>query len=119
VISEHPYFIYNNAPAERFRNNFDDLIRYVNETGKPLLVTETGWGSLSDSTRVESLHVELSNCVDHKAGFLIHALNHSLVADLHRPEYGPVSSPGYMACIEEDGSLRPGHEIIRDYLKAK
>ncbi|KAA6324203.1 hypothetical protein EZS27_026442 [termite gut metagenome] len=119
IISEHPYLIFNNAPAERYRNNFDDLIRYVNETDKSLLVTETGWGDLSDSKRVESLHIELSNCVEHKAGFLIHALNHSLVSDLHRPEYGPVGGAGYMACIEKNGSLRPGHEMIRDYLKAK
>jgi hypothetical protein len=118
VISEHPYLIFNNAPEKRLRGNFDNLVRYANETGKPLLVSETGWGSLSDKKRVESLRIELSNCVDHKAGFLIHALNHSLVAELHRPEHGPVSIPGYMACIEKDGSLRPGHGIIRDYLRA-
>jgi hypothetical protein len=85
-----------------------------------VIASEIGWGAgADDAARVKNLHVELSTCLEHKIGFLIHALCHSPVSDLHRPEYGPMLGPGYMACIEKDGSLRAGHEIIRDYLKAK
>jgi hypothetical protein len=81
------------------------------------LVPEVGWGDLIDAKRIEKLQIELSAINERQIGWLIHALCHSPVADLHCPEYGPVRGPGYMACIEPDGSLRPGHEIIRDFLK--
>jgi len=41
-----------------------------------------------------------------------HMLNHSLVADGHRAEYGVVSEAGFMGCIEADGALRAGHGVI-------
>ena len=42
-------------------------------------------------------------------------LNHSLVGDGHRPEFGVVSEAGFMGCIEADGTLRAGHEAINHF----
>jgi len=53
--------------------------------------------------------------VERKTGFMIHVLHHSLVADCHRAEFGPVSEVGFMGCIEADGTLRAGYESIRKY----
>ena len=108
LFSVHPYFGLKNSPVET-----------ANKFNKPLVASEAGWGSLDDAERIERMHVELSSCVNRNVGFLIHALSYSRVADLHLPEDGPVGGAGYMACINKDGSLRPGHEIIRDYLKYK
>ena len=64
---------------------------------------------------VEVMKVELSAFRERGLGFVAHLLHHTLVADGHRPEYGPISEAGYMAFIEADGSLRPCHEIFNDY----
>ena len=48
-------------------------------------------------------------------GWLAYVLHHSLIADAHRLEFGPVGGPGNLAFIEADGSLRPGHEIFNAY----
>lgn len=107
LLSTHPYFGFKNS----------DLIDHANNAGKPMIASEIGWGKLDDAERVELLHAELSSCIDRKVGFLIHALSYSRAADLHHPEDGPVGAPGYMACVEKDGAIRPGHEMIRNYLK--
>ena len=91
----------------------DAFVEFANRVRKPMLAGETGWGSLADETRLQTLHGELSSLVDRKVGFLIHVLNHSLVADCHRREFGPVSEVGFMGCFEADGSLREGYESIR------
>jgi endo-1,4-beta-mannosidase len=123
VLSIHPYCnpSGDSKPNPDAHNNWvGQLIAVANEAGKPAVASETGWGvGADDAARAERLHIELGACVNHKAGFMVHALYHSPVADIHRPEYGPITGPGYMACIERDGSLRPGHEMIREYLRAK
>ncbi|MDR1290396.1 MAG: hypothetical protein LBK06_04260, partial [Planctomycetaceae bacterium] len=129
ILGPHPYFSYrkpdnyNQNPKEYddkiadYKNYLNNFVQFANEVNKPIVVTEIGWGDVIDAKRIEKLQVELSSVNERKIGWLIHALCHSPVADLHRPEYGPVQGPGYMGCIEPDGSLRPGHEIIRDFLK--
>lgn len=47
--------------------------------------------------------------------WLVYLLNHSLIADAHRPEFGPLSMPGNLAFIEADGSLRPGHDVFNEF----
>jgi hypothetical protein len=122
LLSVHPYYwpLYSKTP-EDYRKKVNKAIQAANEAGKPMLASEIGWsdGGEDDIRRMELLNVELTAMTESKMGFTIHALNHSLVADLHRAEYGPVNEAGYMACIEKDGSLRKGHEKIREYLKAK
>ncbi|HPU86392.1 MAG TPA: hypothetical protein PLE60_13775 [Candidatus Latescibacteria bacterium] len=93
----------------------DAFVEFANRVGKPMFAGETGWGSLDDDVRLETLHQELSSLVERKTGFMIHVLHHSLVADCHRAEFGPVSEVGFMGCIEADGTLRAGYESIRKY----
>ncbi len=53
------------------------------------LATECCWGSLDDAERAKIVATELSQLRDRNLGFLAHVLHHSLVADCHRPQYGP------------------------------
>ena len=86
------------------------------KVGKPVLATESCWGSLDDGERARIVATELSELRDRNLAFLAHVLHHSLVADCHRPKYGPVSGAGYMAFIEQDGSLRPHHDIFNTFV---
>jgi len=54
-----------------------------------------------------------------KVGWTYHAMWESPVADLHRIEFGtpgPNTAGGYMGCINRDGSLRPHHGAINDFM---
>jgi endo-1,4-beta-mannosidase len=118
VLLIHPYYIYgleNLEEKKNFTNFLDKCIEFHKNSGKPMLVTETCWGSLDDYSRVENIKYTLSELKKRNFGWLVHALNHSLVIDLHREQYGPVGSPGFMGFIEADGSLRPGHEIFNKF----
>lgn len=117
VITWHPYYAWNSwiKTPERFGRDLDEIVDFINSTGKPALVTETGWGAMDDARRAEVLRVELGALRERGIGFLAHLLHHTLVADGHRPEYGPISQAGYMAFIEADGRLRTAHEVFNDY----
>ena len=93
----------------------DEAVDFAKQVNKPLLVTETCWGALDDNKRAETMKVELDALKARKIGFLAHVLHHSMVADCHRPEYGPTVESGYMAFIERDGSLRKHHEMFNEY----
>ena len=108
VIMIHPYFADKN-------DKLPDIIRFAAEIGKPVLATECGWGELDDAKHVELVRADLETLTKLNLGFLIHALYESPVGDLHRPDLGPISSAGYMAFINRDGTLRNGHEIFNDY----
>ena len=114
-LSDHPYF----ATPDRLKManaRLNRSVRYANAVKKPLLATEICIGRMDDMAHAQVFQDDLPHFNARKIGFLIHALWHSRVADLHRPEYGPVCAPGYMACIEPDGTLRKGHEVINQYL---
>ncbi len=82
---------------------------------KPLISTECCWGSLDDGVRVKRIRDELGALKKYKIGFFPHALYESYVADLHRPQYGFVDTPGYMAFINMDGTLRSGHDVYNAF----
>jgi hypothetical protein len=120
VLTTHPYYIWNrdNTPTsteEGFREFVDEAVRFANEVDKPLLGNETGWGALDDRKRAETLEVELGTQAEAGIGFTAHLLHHTPVADGHKPPYGPVSDPGYMAFVDPDGSIRPHHEVFNEY----
>jgi len=117
VITIHPYHAWNAWVKDKkeFERLLDDSVSFANKKDKPLLVTETGWGALDDKKRSETLAFELGELKRRDIGFIVHLLYHTLVADGHRPEYGPISGAGYMAFIELDGSLRPYHEVFNEY----
>ncbi|MBT9150969.1 MAG: hypothetical protein DDT40_01150 [candidate division WS2 bacterium] len=117
AITIHPYYAWNawvkdKKDLEKF---LDEAVAFANQVNKPLLATETGWGALGDKKRAETLVFELDTLKERDIGLIAHLLHHTLVADGHRPEYGPISQAGYMAFIEANGSLRPYHEVFNDY----
>lgn len=117
IITIHPYYAWNEWVKEKkqLETFLDESVSFANEVNKPLIATETGWGALDDKKRSETLAFELGELNKRNIGFTVHLLHHTLVADGHRPEYGPITAAGYMAFIEEDGSLRPYHEIFNEF----
>jgi hypothetical protein len=116
ILNFHHYWPGGDADADEWRARLDQCVDLREKTGKPLFCSELGWGSLDDAKRVEILKFNLKELNLRNIGWFIHALAHSRIADLHRPEAGPVRGPGAMHCIEPDGSIRPGHKVINDYL---
>lgn len=117
VITFHPYFAWNawvSTPLQ-FESFLDEAVAFGKSVAKPMLATETGWGALDDKKRSEVLAVELGALSKRGLGFCAHLLHHTLVADGHRPEYGPISLAGYMAFVEKDGSLRPHHDVFNAF----
>ncbi len=117
VLTPHCYYAEGLWTKDEvaFRTTVDAAVSFARKVGKPLFAGETGWGSLDDAERVRFLRVELRELTERNMGFCIHMLNHSLVGDGHRPEYGVVSEAGFMGCIEADGNLRTGHEAINEF----
>jgi hypothetical protein len=114
----HPYFMAeqdDQKAKEEFYNLLDDYVEISKKADKPLLVTETCWGSLDDQWRVENMKFTLKELKKRNIGWLAHALHYSLVADLHYSEDGPVGPPGNLAFIEKDGSLREGHGVFNEF----
>jgi hypothetical protein len=122
VLSIHPYFQWNGSESQGematksgFEKYLDDCVTFAREADKALLASETVWGARDDGKHVEVMHYTLGELVRRDIGFTVHALNHSLVSDLHRDEYGPVGHPEWLHFIEADGSLRAGHEAFNDW----
>ena len=127
IITFHPYAVgaVVMAPSGQFEFSpeicqgtelcLDHHLALAEEKGKPLLVTETCWGSTNDKHRVEIIKYILGELKKRKIGWLAYVLHHSQIADAHRAEFGPVGHPGNLSFIEADGTLRPGHEVFNDY----
>lgn len=114
VHAVHPYWI-PNIPAEKHAENFAKMVEILERLGKPAIATECCWGTNSDETRVKYIRHELGLLKQAGIGFLPHALHHSPVADLHRPVPGRKWQTMYMAFIEPEGSIRPGHEVFNEF----
>lgn len=122
-ISFHPYYIPNPHPVVRlavdtpegFVAFLDEIVAFAAEKGKELLANETVWGANDDEKRVEILRITLSELKKRKLGFMAVGLHHSLTADLHSEQFGPVGWAGRLEFINADGNLRPGHEAFNEY----
>jgi hypothetical protein len=121
-ISFHPYWMWNGNPAQPHmstRDGFvgflDEVVPFAESVGKGLVASETVWGARDHARHVEVMTFTLEQLMQRDIGFTVHALHHSLVADLHRDAYGPVGEPEWMHFIDPDGSLRPGHEAFNDF----
>ena len=131
VITIHPYFAHflpyedkklngamefaSGQTLSRDLEGLDQVVAFANKVGKPVLASETCWGSLSDQVRTSIIETTLLALKKRGIGWTSYLLHHSLIADAHRPEFGPIDHAGYMAFIEKDGSLRRGHGIWNDY----
>jgi hypothetical protein len=121
ILSFHPYYIWN-RPGQSDATIRADLIRFLDEcvafaesVGKPLYASETVWGAHDDAQHVEVMRFNLGELVKRGIGFTVHALQHSLIADLHWAEYGPVGWPQELHFVNPDGSLRAGHAAFNDF----
>jgi hypothetical protein len=116
ILNFHLYFMGDPAKRDDFRQRLDECVALRERTGKPLISTEACWGSLDNAKRVEIIEFHLGELNRRNIGWLVYALQHSYIADLHWPEFGRVGNPGTLHCLEPDGSIRPGHDIINKYL---
>jgi hypothetical protein len=119
-LSFHPYYIWNDPSSPLSRKlDFEEFVgscqAVAHELGKDLLANETVWGSADDAEHVEIMRYTLGVLAERDIGFIVHALHHSLVADLHISGYGPVGIPGCLHFINPDGSLRAGHEAFNEF----
>ncbi len=120
VLLIHPYFMCTSETLhdEQRRAKFDrhvaEYVEFAGSVGKPLLVTETVWGSEDDAERVEILRFTLSTLTKYGLGFLPHALHYSMACDLHLPEEGLVGEV-YLPFTNKDGTLRAGHEAFNEF----
>lgn len=117
LLSIHPYWVPDRPKAtkEGYEKDLDRDVAFALKANKPLLATETCWGSLDDRARVELVRYTLEQLKKRNIGSLVYLLHHSLIADAHRPEFGPVGEPGNLSFIEADGSLRPGHGVYNEF----
>jgi hypothetical protein len=114
ILSIHPYWKYGDD-KDAYEAMLDDYVALAEDVGKPLLATETCWGHLDDAKRVHIIRYTLGELKARGIGWLVYLLHHSLIADAHRPAFGPVGPPGNLAFIEADGSLRPGHDVFNEF----
>lgn len=114
LLTIHPYYVPPQAKTG-YERLLDDYAAFAKKVGKSLLATETCWGALDDAKRVEIIRYTLTELKKRGIGWLVYLLHHSLIADAHRPEFGPVGAPGNLSFIEADGTLRPGHEVFNDF----
>lgn len=126
VLSFHPYWMWNASPEahaatatkEGFEQYLDECAAVASEAGKGLIGNETVWGANDDAKHVEVMRYTLGELRKRGIGFTVHALHHSLIADLHRAEYGPVGWPETLHFIEADGTVRAGHEAFNEFAPA-
>ncbi len=121
-ISVHPYYIWNATDSSMpvgtkasYEAYLDSRVEFAKSKGKELLATETVWGAIDDTQHVEIMRYTLGELKKRSIGFVVHALQHSLVADLHWSSYGPVGWPGALHFVNPDGSLRLGHEAFNEF----
>ncbi len=121
VLSTHPYYAHNAWIKDEayFTEHLDEMIAFAQSVNKPLFVSECCWGSYDDADRCNNIKIELTQFTQRNMGFLPHLLHETYVADGHRPEMAmtahPLKNVGYMAFINMDGTLRPGHEIYNQF----
>jgi hypothetical protein len=103
----HPYFAKPEILAE--------TVDFARQRNKGVLATECCWGALDDAERVKIVISDCGNLSRAGIGIMPHALHESLVGDLHREQFGVLSSASSMHFIAMNGSLRPGHEVFNDF----
>jgi hypothetical protein len=113
AVTLHPYAIPPMTAAEHW-DLLSAALERIKVLEKPAIVTECCWAGQKDNERLPFLELELPHYARLGLGFCVHALAASPVADLHPMDNGRgLGCLGlYMAFMEKDGALRPGHEIF-------
>lgn len=116
----HPYYFYSdddvkNLSCEGFDKLLESAVKVSEKYNKPLLTTETCWGSRNDKIRGEIIKRTLSAHKKANIGYIAHALHWSHFADLHDDNEGPLSFPGNLMFITKDEKIRKYHEIFNEF----
>lgn len=114
VISFHPYPGWWNDGYEKETDSYIDL---ANKRDKPLLCTETCQGSLDDQVRQDCITKSIGVLQRKGIGWYAWQLCAGEMVSARRDRTDTNAKPGdrgYMCFVLEDGSVRPGHEIIKE-----
>lgn len=115
VISFHPYMEWRN---DGFKNHVDSYIALANDKNKPLICTETVQGSLSDLTRKACIENSIGTLKQSNIGWYAFQLCEGEMVSARRDRTDANSVPndrGYFSFVYKDGSIRKGHEVIKDF----
>lgn len=134
VLMIHPYYwpaIDNEKDRLKFEIFLDMYCDVRKKSNKPILATETIWGSMDNEWRINNLKYTMLQLSKRDIGIIAHGLHYSKVPDLHDPEDGPVGwkepmdysnphmemapYPGNMCFIKKDGTIREGHDVFNKY----
>lgn len=119
VFMIHPYGYFTPDKLQYGMDLVLDEIKNCKEDakrlGKPILSTETCWGSLDDKVHEQMIRYTLDAHKITNVGFIVHALQYSQFADLHDPCDGPVGTPGNLCFVTKKGKIRKGCEIFNEY----
>jgi hypothetical protein len=118
VISFHPYA---DTPDE-MASMCDAALAIAGESGKPLVATETVKGSLDDERHVEMAMWSVEALESRGIGWLLWQLVAGPMVAARRDWFHantPPGDSGYMPFALPDGSLRPGHQRLADWLATR
>lgn len=115
VITLHPYNVHN-VPVEEFEAYIENKLERLETLGKPVLITESVWGTPDAESRKPYLESELYTYKKFGIGFSCHTLCTSKCADCFPPAEAIVPMKGglYMAFLDKNYEIRPHHEIFNE-----
>ena len=113
ILSFHPYYM--GGDKEGFEASLDSIAEKAAKAKKPLIATETCWGSYDDVERAELIRYTLGELNKRNIGWLAYLLHTSGVADAHSQNEGAFSKAGNLAFIMADGELRPEHQVVNEF----
>lgn len=113
VITLHPYN-QKNKPIEEFEKDFTEILDYLKQFNKPIIITECCWAAPTAEARKPYLESELAVYTKYGVGYLAQGLITSPVADLHPVEESYLEEGLYMAFLDRDFNIRPYHDIFNN-----
>lgn len=119
VIGMHPYADYDGDGFVSFVKQFEAI---GEKYGKPLLCTETCQGSLDDGVRSRCIDLSLGKLTQMGYGWYAWTLFAGRMTSARRDRTdlnAKAGDRGYFPFVMEDGSFRPGHEIVLRYTVQK
>ena len=114
VFSLHPYN-QRGLSQEEFDEDFERVLDYLKQFGKPYVISECIWGATTAEDRKRFLETEFNAYSKNNVGFICHALFTSPVADLHPPQDLGCENGLYMAFLDKDFNIRPYHDIFNKF----
>jgi endo-1,4-beta-mannosidase len=115
VLCFHPY---SGWWDDGFAASCDQALALAKRLGKPLIANETCQGSLNNTTRTQIIRGSLGALKERGIGWCAWQLHGGRMISANRQVTDFNCRPGdhsYMAFIEPDGTLRPGHEVYNEY----